>query len=325
MPNLSVDVRPRRGFTLIELLVVMAIIGVLVALLLPAVQSAREAARRTQCKNNLKQVALATHLFHDAHLQLPPASYGTKGVNEGTASVDSNVFINYTPFLAILPYIEQGNISTKYQKNLAPTDTTDPDGDGITNNSLTSAPLSVFSCPSMPIPALPPRPAWSSYGFSRGNYSYVSGSGNSSVWTADDGSIGSLFYGKVRMADIVDGTTNTLLAGEMHYSLTNFLYTTGANIGQFRGGNTCWSFGHPHGYVTASTNLRMNVPTVVERTDDPDNYWRRSGLFGFRSVHEGGCHFALCDGSVRFISDSISFDIYQALGSRAGGEVIGEY
>lgn len=316
---------PRRGFTLIELLVVMAIIGILVALLLPAVQSAREAARRSQCKSNLKQVGLATHMFHDTFNHLPPAAYGTKGVNEGTSSTDPNIFINYTPFLAILPYLEQSNISQKYQKNLAPTDTSDPDGDGITNNSLTSAPLPVFSCPSMPVPALPPRPAWSSYGFSRGNYSHVSGSGNSSVWTPDTGPIGSMVFGKVRMADITDGLTNTLLAGEMHYTLKNFLYTTGTNLGQLRGGNTCWSFGHPQGYVTASTNVPLNTETTVERTEDPDNYWRLSGIFGFRSIHEGGSQFALSDGSVRFVSDSISFDIYRALGSRAGGEVIGEF
>jgi len=258
-------------------------------------------------------------------LHFPHAAYGTKGVNEGTASADPNVYINYTPFLAILPYIDQDNISRKYQKNLPPTDTTDPDNDGVTNNSLTSGPLKVFSCPSMPIPAIPPRPAWSSYGFSRGNYEHVSGSGNSSVWTPDDGPISSLVYGKVRFADIVDGTTNTFLAGEMHYTLGNFLYTTGPNTGQLRGGNTCWSFGHPHGYVTASTNIPLNTTLVVERTDDPNNYWRYSGLFGFRSVHAGGSHFTMCDGSVRFISESISQDIYRALGSRAGGEVIGEF
>jgi len=316
--------RPRHGFTLIELLVVISIIAILIALLLPAVQQAREAARRTQCRNNLKQIALATHMFHDTFGQLPPAAYGTKGDAEGTASADPNIFINYTPFLAILPYLEQNNISQRYQKNLAPTDTTDPDGDGITNNSLTSAPLNVFSCPSMPVPALPPRPAWSSYGFSRGNYTHISGSGNSSVWTPDDGAICSLYFGKVRMADITDGTTNTLLAGEMHYTLTNFTYTTGVNLGSPRTGNTCWSFGHPQGYVSASTNVPLNTHKVVARTEDP-LYWKMTGLYAFRSLHTGGSHFALCDGSVRFISDAIYFPIYQGLGSRAGGEVLGDF
>lgn len=315
---------PRSAFTLIELLVVIAIIAVLVALLLPATQQAREAARRSQCRNNFKQLALSTHMFHDDMGYLPPAAYGTKGDAEGTASSDPNMYINYTPFLTILPYIEQGNISQKYQKNLAPDDTTDPDGDGITNATLTNGPLPVFTCPSMPKPTLPPRPAWSSYGFSRGNYTLISGSGNSSVWTPDDGAICSMYFGKVKMRDITDGTTNTLLAGEMHYTLTNFTFVNGANVGKPRTGNTCWSFGHPQGYVTASTNIPLNTTKVVGRTEDPD-YWKMTGLYAFRSVHTGGGIFAMCDGSARFISDTISYDVYRALGSRAGSEVLGEF
>jgi prepilin-type N-terminal cleavage/methylation domain-containing protein/prepilin-type processing-associated H-X9-DG protein len=319
----------RRAFTLIELLVVIAIIATLIGLLLPAVQKVREAAARTQCLNNLKQMGLAAHGFHDVNQRLPHIAGGTKGHRHiASSAYTGSTYIHRTPYLDILPYVEQDNINRKYQHALPPTDTTDPDGDGITNATLTSAPLKLFTCPSMPAPALPPRAAWASYAFSRGNFAYV---GPTTLdWTADDGAVISALFGNVTMTGITDGTSNTLLAGDMHYTVTGWFYsatstTPPGSAGQPRTGSTNWVFGHPgQGNAEATTTVPMNTRAYVAPASDPD-YWKKSGLYAFRSVHTGGVNFLLCDGSVRFIRDTIPLATYQALGSRAGGEVVGDY
>jgi prepilin-type N-terminal cleavage/methylation domain-containing protein len=321
-----------RGFTLIELLVVIAIMAVLIGLLLPAVQKVRNAASNLSSQNNLKQIGLATHSFHDVNGVLPNAAYGSRGTGHDRASTDAKYYIHHTPFLSILPYVEQDNIGRKYQQALPPTDTTDPDGDGMTNATLTNQPLKVFTSPTMPQPALPPRPAWSSYGFCRGNYrpTGTDPATGRFTWSADDGAVISAVYGQVRITDITDGTTSTLLAGDLHYTLKNYFYPVTStspvgSAGQPRTGNTCWSYGHPGGYVEASTNVPLNTHLVVSNLEDPANFWKRSGLYAFRSNQAGGCNFVLCDGSVRFLKDSIAFTTYQALGSRAGGEVVGDF
>lgn len=316
----------RRAFTLVELLTVIAIIGILVALLLPAVQSARESARRAECLNNLKQIGLAAHMFHDTYNRLPHIAGGTKGHKHiPPAGYTGNTYIHRTPYLDILPYIEQGNINTMYQHALAPTDTSDPDGDGVTNATLTSAPLKLFKCPSMPTPLLPPRPAWASYAFSRGNFTYTGPTATD--WTDDDGAIISALFGNVPLAGIIDGTSNTFMAGEMHYTIKGWTYSSTStsppgSAGQPRTGSTNWVFGHPgQGNCEATTMVPMNTRDYFP-TSDPD-YWKKSGLYAFRSVHSGGGgNFLLCDGSVRFIRDNIAFTTYQALGSRNGGEAV---
>src|ERR1700748_3037922 len=140
--------QPRRGFTLIELLVVIAIIAVLIALLLPAVQQARESARRTQCKNNLKQIGLALHNFHDSRGFLPGIALCGAGVEDLNPGMDK-IWYNYRhtpPSIFLLPFVDQGNIWTQWNIHVGGTDAVTPAvTGGPTNSQLANRPLPVYS------------------------------------------------------------------------------------------------------------------------------------------------------------------------------------
>ncbi|MBA4190565.1 MAG: prepilin-type cleavage/methylation domain-containing protein [Planctomycetaceae bacterium] len=316
----------RSAFTLIELLVVMAIIAILIGLLLPAVQKVREAAARMKCANNLKQVGLAVHNYHASLEKLPWVMNALKGhTHGGVAVVDASYSKVYSPWISILPYIEQDNIAKVYEPLQSPTSTTDTNGDGVTNAMLTANPVNLFLCPSMPTPAFPPRSGFASYGWSRGNFTRTGPT--ATEFSPDDGPMISANFGRVKLLDITDGTSHTLLAGEMHYTLTGWTYsatstTPPGSASQPNTGRTTWVHGHPGGYVEATTNVPMNTHAYVDAAADPD-FYLKSGLHAFRSVHNSGCNFVFSDGSVKFIRDGVSMTTYKALGSRAGGEVLG--
>jgi len=175
----------------------------------------------------------------------------------------------------------------------------------------------------MPDPPVPPHySGFSSYGFSAGRRipepSIIAMGGGYRA----DGVIIPLGNVTVRMASITDGTSSTLLAGDMHYTVRGWTFTSGPTAGQPRLGSTEWA-GGVYGFSFNFTNARMNTVQWTP-TSDPNN-WNNSGQWSFRSVHTGGCNFVLCDGSVRFIRDSIPLTTYHAIGSRAGGEPIGDY
>ena len=300
----------RRAFTLIELLVVIAIIAVLIGLLLPAVQKVREAAARMSCQNNLKQIGLALHGYHEATGRFPLANTPTFG----------------SAFTEILPYVEQENIGRRYNPARTPTDATDPDADGHSNLSLGSSELKTFRCPSMPPPPTPAAfPGWSSYAVSIGNqpnpFFPPGGGGNPPydngpiVRQTGGGSGGPTGQLGVRMVTIGDGTTNTILAGEMGFQLKDYVFTSGPYAGAPRGGNTQWVWGYAS-YSFGSTGVMFN--TVTGTAAD-----RTARLGAFRGDHATGANFLFCDGGVRFFSTGrMALPVYQALGSRDGGEVV---
>jgi prepilin-type N-terminal cleavage/methylation domain-containing protein/prepilin-type processing-associated H-X9-DG protein len=344
--------RPRRpGFTLIELLVVVAIIGVLLSLLLPAVQKVREAASRVQCQNNLKQLGLALHNYHDTRQTLPPGL-----VSSGTNVSDAEA----TGFTFLLPFLEQDNTYRLYHFE-------DP-WFAATNYQAVGIPVKVFFCPSnrdqglldlKPFEAqwgvgLPPVAAGCDYVFSKGANGAVNRDctltpsevrGVFSIHSSWDDKSG------LRLTDIQDGTSNTFALGDgaagTPIYLVRDLNTPDQPVRDLSGQTVVleqsWSAAgvgdtsHPYyGSVLGVTaqyglppdprdepmNRRPATPTLYGGDPLGDNSSGKDYVGGFRSLHPGGCNFVFCDGSVHFVAQTVQPAVYRALSTYAGGEVI---
>jgi prepilin-type N-terminal cleavage/methylation domain-containing protein/prepilin-type processing-associated H-X9-DG protein len=307
----------RRAFTLVELLVVIAIIGLLVALLLPAVQAAREAARRSQCCNNLKQIGLAAQNYHDLMRSFPPGYCASvpyvDGANDTRAGWGWGAFI--------LSYLEQDAARTNINFSLPV--------EAPQNAKVVQTGLAVYLCPSDGAPAAP-FPVPNSGGAAvasaaASSYAACVGGDESSV---SDATGAGIFYRNsgTRFGDITDGASTTILVGERAWTNAQGIWA-GAISGAvcLRGAeNPCpaggAAFGEAPELVLAHTHLN-------NATSDLDG-----GLDDFSSRHVGGSYFAFADGSVRFFP-SVSGDgaggaytgdslIFQALGTRAGHEVV---
>lgn len=293
--------RSRRAFTLIELLVVIAIIAVLIALLLPAVQQAREAARRTQCKNHLKQLGLAIHNYHDTFGTLPP---GWIGVTNGTSDIYG---MNGWGWGAkLLPQLDQGplynqlNFSSKMESPA--------------NQAYRIASIPTFICPSDTGPGntwtIQDSSGTNLVDLARANYVGVFG-----VSDIDDclGAPNSPCRGEgaffqnssVQFRDFVDGLSNTIVIGE-HKSRreTGFNWTS------------TWA-----GVVANGDDAIVRILGTTDHTpNSPANH-----IDDFSSYHVGGAHFVMGDGAVRFVGTNIDLGVYQHLATRAAGDLVGEF
>jgi len=311
------------GFTLIELLVVIAIIAILIALLLPAVQQAREAARRTQCKNNLKQHGLALHNYHDVH-RVFPASFIRR---EYTFSTFAGPGWGWGTML--LPFMDQAPLFSQLNVNLL-------DAADATLIPLSQTVLNTFRCPSAPGGNLNEKlnnpPTAEPHALS--TYKAVFGEMNTQFNYAGDNC--SLFQGscinlsngvfsansRISFRDITDGTSNTVAIGEVPYGVNGQTSSTGILI-DYRG--SVWLG------VTAE-GARSNVATHqtlrgIPASGTPSTAYVINGTnaFSFGSHHVGGAQFLLGDGSVRLISENVDGLILNHLADRSDGQVIGEY
>ena len=286
------------GFTLVELLVVIAIIGILIALLLPAVQAAREAARRMQCANNLKQLGLATHIYSDAHNQFPP----------GARSGENYSGTMYSLFVYLLPYMEGNN--TLQQFDLTQPMTTEQ------NELVATAVGSALVCPSFSGDretieddvAMGLVTTYSGImGSSKSSHRFLSLESEENCGSYyDDG----LFYpeSQVRINDISDGTSSTFAIGERIYGLR--IWTRGASY--------FGSLSNPKKFCVGSAK---NVIWPINSDEQTANAYKFNDLF-FGSEHPGGAQFVFADGSTHFINDAIDMTAYRALATRDGGETV---
>ncbi|WDI41067.1 DUF1559 family PulG-like putative transporter [Bremerella sp. P1] len=289
----------KNAFTLVELLVVIAIIGVLIALLLPAVQQAREAARRIQCNNNLKQIALSLHNYHDTFQGMPPV-YIYLGDDDPVWAWSA----------LLLPFAEQENIFNA----LTPGQVTlkqainDPAKLPVLQQTV-----DFYRCPSDPAPELSTKGTAGEF-LARSNYPGVNYTGPRSRMTIGNGIFGVRNL-STRFRDITDGTSNTLMVGERAgtlYGSDPDSYTHWAGFGN---GDTDNSSFKGVFEVAGSTGFPINEPSTTD--------WQYRSWFS--SHHPGGAQFAMGDGSVQFLPETIDINIYKNLSNMKDGNVIREY
>ncbi len=299
----------RNGFTLIELLVVTAIIAVLVSLLLPAVQQAREAARRTQCKNNLKQIGLAMQNYCDLYSRFPPGYVASSDTTATTPGWGWSVMI--------LPQIDQFSLFGLFNFSFP------------IEHPLNSVPvgtrLPTFVCPSdiAPDGTFSITNSASLQVVQTGPSSFVGCVGNDSSDVDDNVNPGNgmLFRNSnIRFAEVLDGTSNTILVAERSWSQAKGSWIGAPNKGRLRAGSK-----NPAAPLDEASSFHvLGHAHWINTMNDPDG-----GLDDFSSLHSGGVNALFVDGSVRFLhsvtSDGGSANILQALGTRAGGEITADF
>ncbi|MGI6414906.1 MAG: DUF1559 domain-containing protein [Thermoguttaceae bacterium] len=276
--------RNPRGFTLVELLVVIAIIGILIALLLPAVQAAREAARRSQCTNNLKQIGLALHNYHDVVGRFPAAWYRITADQKRPGWAWGTM---------LLPYVEQGAL---YDKLAVTTGIDFP----APANATTQTAVTAYHCPSARDQNINP----SRENFAKSNYKPVMGTQDASgmpTSTIPDGVFGA--SSAVQFRDIVDGTSNTFAFGEVYQGRLTEQKPTSYLGGIWPGLSPTVGWGAAGGYLRNNADRRIN------------------GLseHAFASPHPGGMMFVFCDASVHYIAETIDGTAMEILAKKASG------
>jgi prepilin-type N-terminal cleavage/methylation domain-containing protein len=313
----------RVGFTLIELLVVIAIIGILVSLLFPAVQHAREIARRTQCKNNLKQIGVALQNYHDSFSAFPMGN---------TYNIASNWGSSF--FVSLLPFTDNAGAFSKISFTAWP---------GWTANNPVYAGFNPTyqMCPSSPLTSFKLRTDLPGEGYAQTCYAGIAGAqGRFDVEGAfgDVSAAGILFYNsRIRLSDIADGVSNTLLVGEQSDLGADHseIRSTG-DWGAWMGCGFCFAGDPgitPANFMTTTTSgittLHSNWPlgSKPARTSHPflGAAGEGGGNYPLQSAHFGGVHVALADGSVRFLANNTNFATVINLADRRDGSVLGHF
>lgn len=323
----------KRGFTLVELLVVIAIIGILIALLLPAVQAAREAARRAQCSNHLKQYGLALHNYHDVHRQFPPA---------GLANIHPNTQVPHVGWVVrALPFLEQQGLYDQLNFSIGIPEQVLSDGLRARLHQF-----SIARCPTDDYPEVldsslansdPGAWAQASYTGSMGSqapcgtacllyapYALPLPAGGAGCGASNNpAKISGMFsyYGvNIRMADVRDGTSNTIHVGETLPAC----HPTTHRRGWWWANSTGNCFGNTIVPINEFTTCTWAKPhQITDPACTAADNWNFSQ--GFRSLHPGGAQFALVDASVRFISETVNHQTFQYLGGRADGNPVGDF
>jgi len=331
----------RLAFTLIELLVVIAIIAVLIGLLVPAVQKVREAANRTQCQNNLKQIGLAIQNYHGAHNAFPPGT-------------NNHCFASWAVY--ILPYLEQQSMYDRLDLNTRFYDVTNPAPGPLPNvDALKDFAPSVYTCPSSPLPKLICPEDLNSINWGKrilaGNYVAIMGACNGPNSATEPGSgltssrvvdrrpaasiqynqggilatNGVIFHmSKTRVADILDGTSNTMLVGEQSdWGVDPGIDPSGTvrkphDIRQtFRAG--LWAGSQLEGMSAVTVRYQINTKSRVNFSDGIARYGWNTPI---QSAHSGGAFMVRCDGGVSFLTSAMPFDVLKYLCARDDGQAV---
>ncbi len=328
----------KRGFTLIELLVVIAIIAILIALLLPAVQQAREAARRSTCKNNLKQIGLALHNYHDAHSAFPYSVSHAHSITSGSAS--HPIGLNHRGWLLLLPYIDQAPLYNQFNFSLAastgaPTAKPVPGGllpgsPGNANDLVISRIIPAFMCPSddnvthynsttSAHYAIAPGSSTEKAAHTNYDFSVTRTSSSASIWSQESRTTRRMFGldASSRIRDVKDGMSNTVAVAETtRFTFNGVSATWGHAKWVGHGVDLTYSRGINWWPCCAWDSPPFQRPTNPGRLGD----WSTVG-----SLHTGGAHVLLGDGAVRFISENIDATTRNNLAYISDGNPLGEF